>query len=112
MSGVPARSYKNLVRSCSVTGTFFVLGVSEMKSTDQNLKMISMKNTRIKGQCLLIVIIAFTFASCAKDEIIIDPDNLLIGNWNYSDYNDDALFFRGVLVSLMITVISFYLRVR
>ena len=65
-----------------------------MKSTDQNLKMISMKNTRIKGQCLLIVIIAFTFASCAKDEIIIDPDNLLIGNWNYSDYNDDALFFK------------------
>ena len=55
--------------------------------------MISMKSTKIKGHCLLIVIIAFALASCAKDEIIIDPDNLLIGNWNYYDYNGDALLF-------------------
>lgn len=52
-----------------------------------------MKNTKIKGHSLLIVITAFALASCAKDEIIIDPDNLLIGNWNYSDYSDDALLF-------------------
>lgn len=52
-----------------------------------------MKSTKIKWHCLLIVIIAFALASCAKDEIIIDPDNLLIGNWNYSDYNDDAFLF-------------------
>ena len=64
-----------------------------MKSKEQNLKKICVKNTKIKGHCLLIVIITFAFASCAKDEIIIDPDNLLIGNWNYSDYNDDALLF-------------------
>ena len=31
-------------------------------------------------------------SGCTKDEIKIDPDNLLIGTWNFSEYNlqDDA----------------------
>ena len=34
---------------------------------------------------LLIII-----AGCSKEHNQIDPDNLLIGVWNYSDYNDNA----------------------
>ncbi len=31
--------------------------------------------------------------ACSKDEIKIDPDNLLIGVWNYSGYQDNSLIF-------------------
>lgn len=31
--------------------------------------------------------------SCSEDGIEIDPDNLLIGTWTYSDYQDDASIF-------------------
>ena len=32
-------------------------------------------------------------AACSKDDIQIDPDNLLIGIWNYSEYQDNSLIF-------------------
>ena len=32
-------------------------------------------------------------SSCKKDEIKIDPNNLLIGTWNYSDYQDNAMVY-------------------
>ncbi len=37
---------------------------------------------------LLIIIVA-----CSKDSIQIDPDNLLIGVWNYSDYSDNSAVY-------------------
>lgn len=52
-----------------------------------------MKNPTIKRYCLLVAVITITFVSCGKEQIIIDPDNPLIGNWTYSHYADDALFF-------------------
>ena len=35
----------------------------------------------------------FLLGACSKDEINIDPDNLLIGVWNYSGYQDNSLIF-------------------
>lgn len=52
-----------------------------------------MNNPTKKRICLLLALIAITFTSCDKEIIIIDPDNPVIGNWIYSDYNDEALFF-------------------
>jgi len=37
---------------------------------------------------LLIIIVA-----CSKDSIQIDPDNLLIGVWDYSDFSDNAFVY-------------------
>jgi len=31
--------------------------------------------------------------SCSKDEFHIDPDNLLIGTWTFSAYQDDIFIF-------------------
>jgi hypothetical protein len=31
--------------------------------------------------------------SCSKDDSKIDPDNLLLGTWNYSTYLEDAAVF-------------------
>lgn len=41
-----------------------------------------MKNLIITGT------LAFILIGCSKDNINIDPDNLLIGVWNYSDFNN------------------------
>jgi hypothetical protein len=40
----------------------------------------------------------FTFlvivvSSCTKEEIKIEPNNPLVGTWNYSDYSDNAMIF-------------------
>ncbi|HBC78188.1 MAG TPA: hypothetical protein DEO60_13680 [Bacteroidales bacterium] len=46
----------------------------------------------------LIIICTLLFISigCSKDNIQIDPGNLLIGTWNYSDYNEnDNVFIRS-----------------
>jgi hypothetical protein len=53
-----------------------------------------MKNPPMKRYCLLLAILAVTFASCGKEDIIIDPDNPLIGNWTFTDYNDNAMIFK------------------
>ena len=37
--------------------------------------------------------IMLIISSCKKDEIKIDPNNLLIGTWNYSDYQDNAMVY-------------------
>jgi hypothetical protein len=42
---------------------------------------------------LLGVFLITLFTSCTKEGIKVDPDNLLIGIWNYSDYKDDVSIF-------------------
>jgi hypothetical protein len=41
---------------------------------------------------LLLFFLILSF-SCSKDEIRIDPDNLLLGVWSYSEYQNDAAVF-------------------
>jgi hypothetical protein len=35
----------------------------------------------------------FLLVACSKDEIKTDPDNLLIGVWNYNDFQDNTSIF-------------------
>ena len=42
---------------------------------------------------LSVLLVSFLSVSCSKDEIEIDPDNLLLGTWNYSEYQNDASVF-------------------
>jgi hypothetical protein len=43
---------------------------------------------------LAIALIAFIFSiSCSRDDFFIDPDNLIIGTWTYSENLDDILVF-------------------
>ncbi len=42
---------------------------------------------------LSVLLVSFLSVSCSKDEIKIDPDNLLLGTWNYSEYQNDASVF-------------------
>jgi hypothetical protein len=41
---------------------------------------------------LILILITFLY-SCSKEKIEIDPDNPLIGVWNYSGYTDHAQVF-------------------
>jgi hypothetical protein len=43
----------------------------------------------------IIAIFSFLFliSSCSKDDIKIDPDNLLIGVWNYNGFQDNINIF-------------------
>ena len=46
---------------------------------------------------VILAIFSFLFlcGACSKDDIEIDPDNLLIGVWNYSGFQDNTnIFFR------------------
>ena len=45
---------------------------------------------------LIIVTLLFIAVGCSKDVIQIDPDNLLLGVWNYSDFNNnDNIYIRS-----------------
>lgn len=44
----------------------------------------------MKKLSLLSIILTTLLLSCTKEKIEIDPDNLILGIWNYSDYNDDT----------------------
>lgn len=47
----------------------------------------------MKRLALLILFLSSLLYSCKKDEIRIDPDNLLIGVWIYSDYQENSAIF-------------------
>jgi len=47
----------------------------------------------MKKKIALIFSILFLLAGCSRDDITIDPDNLLIGVWNYSGYQDNTNTF-------------------
>jgi hypothetical protein len=47
----------------------------------------------VKKLSLFIFFLSLFLYSCSKDEIKIEPDNLLIGIWDYSDYQDNASIF-------------------
>ena len=47
----------------------------------------------MKKTFLSIVFLFSLLAACSMDDIQIDPDNLLIGIWNYSEYQDNSLIF-------------------
>lgn len=47
----------------------------------------------MKKYFLSIVFLFILFGACSKDDIQIDPDNLLIGIWNYSEYQENSLIF-------------------
>jgi hypothetical protein len=42
---------------------------------------------------LFLILPSLLLLACSKDEINTDPDNLLLGVWNYSDYQSDAAVF-------------------
>ena len=44
----------------------------------------------MKKLSLIIIFLSSLLYSCIKDRIVIDPNNPLIGIWNYSDYKDNA----------------------
>jgi len=37
-----------------------------------------------------VLLVSLILVSCSKEEITFDPDNLLIGIWNHSEYNDNT----------------------
>jgi len=39
---------------------------------------------------LTIICLALLLSSCTKDKLIIDPDNPLIGLWNYADFQNNT----------------------
>ena len=45
-----------------------------------------------KVQILLVILVAL-MVSCSKDDIKVDPDNLILGVWNYSSYQDNTMIF-------------------
>jgi hypothetical protein len=47
----------------------------------------------MKKISLFLIFISSLFYSCSKYAIKIDPDNFLIGVWNYSDYQNNASIF-------------------
>lgn len=44
----------------------------------------------MKRLALLFIFLSSLFTSCTKDEIKIDPDNLLIGVWIHSDFQTNT----------------------
>jgi len=45
---------------------------------------------------IVIASLLIIIAGCSKESIQIDPDNLLIGVWNYSEFSDNAsVYTRG-----------------
>jgi hypothetical protein len=44
-------------------------------------------------KALLTVSLLIIIVACSKDNIQIDPDNLLIGVWNYSDYSGNSAVY-------------------
>lgn len=47
----------------------------------------------MKKVFLPIIFLSFLISGCSKENISIDPDNLIIGIWNYSDYQDNTSIF-------------------
>lgn len=47
----------------------------------------------MKRNILSIFSLLFLVAACSKDGIQIDPNNLLIGVWNFSEFQDNASIF-------------------
>jgi hypothetical protein len=47
----------------------------------------------MKKLFLTLTLPLIILSACNKDEIRIDPDNLLLGVWNYSEYQADAAVF-------------------
>ena len=47
----------------------------------------------MKRLALLSVFLVFLFISCTKEEIKIDQDNLLIGIWIYSNFQDNTAIY-------------------
>jgi|GEM_PF-1111135 hypothetical protein len=49
--------------------------------------------TSMKKPGKIILLLGLLLFSCTKDEIKFDPNNLLIGVWNYSDYQDNVSIY-------------------
>lgn len=47
----------------------------------------------MKKTTLTIICLALLFSSCTKNKLIIDPDNSLIGLWNYSDFSNNTYIY-------------------
>lgn len=47
----------------------------------------------MKKTFLSIFFLMILAGGCSKDDIKIDPDNLLIGVWNFSEYSDNSVVF-------------------
>jgi hypothetical protein len=51
----------------------------------------------MKKSLMLVFLLSLLAFSCAKDEIKINSDNLLIGVWDYSDYQNNADVYKRSL---------------
>jgi hypothetical protein len=47
----------------------------------------------MKKLYILTIILFSLLVSCTKDEIKIDPNNLLIGTWNYAGYSNNVSIY-------------------
>ncbi len=47
----------------------------------------------MRNTFLVIVIATALLAGCEKERVKIDPDNLLLGTWVYTDYINDAAVY-------------------
>jgi hypothetical protein len=47
----------------------------------------------MKKLYILTIILYLMLVSCTKEEIKIDPNNLLIGTWNYAGYHNNVSVF-------------------
>jgi hypothetical protein len=47
----------------------------------------------MKRLILFITFLSILLSGCNKDDIKVDPDNLLLGVWSYSEYQSDAAVF-------------------
>jgi len=54
------------------------------------VELLSIIAAIMKKPSLFSIILISLLLSCTKDKIEIDPDNLILGIWNYSEYNDDS----------------------
>ncbi|TVZ56320.1 hypothetical protein OD91_1604 [Lutibacter sp. Hel_I_33_5] len=45
---------------------------------------------------IILILSLFVFASCENNSPTINPDNLLLGNWSHSEYNNGEITFKRV----------------
>lgn len=51
------------------------------------------ENQQMKRSAFIILLISIIPGSCSKNDVRIDPDNLLIGVWNHSEFKDNTYIY-------------------
>ena len=56
-------------------------------------KFCASKENHLMKKAIITFSLLVIIAGCSKESIQVDPDNLMIGVWNYSDFIDNASVF-------------------